>query len=469
LLAVWPEIARLGSLSSAPRADDFTSGLHGAALYGSPEAKLVLANELRRVGNCRASLFYFQQIADLAADEHSTRGQEPLVELQVLSDFVNLKGERGDEDEDIQYQMHLADQGDAVAQFNMGGLYYWGARGLDRDQERAFRYFHRAAEAGHAGAQTAVGNMLLKGEGVAHKNVSGAMTYYKKAADQDALEALNGLGYIYFFGNEEAGVARNISMALMYFERNLRDGDSLANAAHIYLHEKEFRNVEKAAAFLERAATEFGSFAASHQLGSLLAASDATVAGCWKAQRFLRAAALRASWGRKLRQGFDAFLDNDYEASVVHYLEASLMGYSRGAENAIYLLKAKLWVEDIHETLFELVDAPVPPLQRLAQGDLLQRQGKTDRAIEAWVAAAVQGDWSYQPVYRAQACYNLGMHALGLSQWTRAERYFARAHTFLQGHESEEADAARLALKLSDWRLKLAQKVPKFMLPYLLG
>ena len=57
------------------------------------------------------------------------------------------KGQRGDEDELIQYRMHQADnEGNVDAMMEIGDLYYWGSRGIVRDQARAFDYFHRAAE-----------------------------------------------------------------------------------------------------------------------------------------------------------------------------------------------------------------------------------------------------------------------------------------------------------------------------------
>lgn len=57
--------------------------------------------------------------------------------------------QRGDDDELIRLQRLRAEQGDVEAMWAMGDLYYWGARGLPRDQVQARDYFGRAADAGH--------------------------------------------------------------------------------------------------------------------------------------------------------------------------------------------------------------------------------------------------------------------------------------------------------------------------------
>ena len=47
----------------------------------------------------------------------------------------------------------------------LGSLYYYGARGMARDQARAFRWFERAALLGDPAGQAAAADLLMKGEG----------------------------------------------------------------------------------------------------------------------------------------------------------------------------------------------------------------------------------------------------------------------------------------------------------------
>ena len=49
----------------------------------------------------------------------------------------------------------LAEQGDADAQFYMGGMYATG-RGVPQDYQEAVKWFRKAAEQGHAGAENSL-------------------------------------------------------------------------------------------------------------------------------------------------------------------------------------------------------------------------------------------------------------------------------------------------------------------------
>ena len=65
----------------------------------------------------------------------------------------------------------------------LGSLYYYGARGMARDQARAFRWFERAALLGDPAGQAAAADLLMKGEGVL-VNATAAVRWYQAAADQ---------------------------------------------------------------------------------------------------------------------------------------------------------------------------------------------------------------------------------------------------------------------------------------------
>jgi hypothetical protein len=84
---------------------------------------------------------------------------------------------------------------------SVGDMYYYGARGLQRDQTRALHYYNMAADAGSAAGLCGTAGMLLKGEGT-EKNVTRAIELYESAAEMGAIRALNGLGFAYFYGEE---------------------------------------------------------------------------------------------------------------------------------------------------------------------------------------------------------------------------------------------------------------------------
>ncbi|MFN8818923.1 MAG: tetratricopeptide repeat protein, partial [Holosporaceae bacterium] len=58
-----------------------------------------------------------------------------------------------------------AEQGNAVAQYNLGVMYDEG-QGVTRDYAEAVKWFRKAAEQGDANAQSNLGVMYGKGEGV---------------------------------------------------------------------------------------------------------------------------------------------------------------------------------------------------------------------------------------------------------------------------------------------------------------
>lgn len=59
----------------------------------------------------------------------------------------------------------LAEQGNAVAQFNLGEMYAKGL-GVPQDDTEAMRWYRLAAEQNHSGAQYALGERYANGQGV---------------------------------------------------------------------------------------------------------------------------------------------------------------------------------------------------------------------------------------------------------------------------------------------------------------
>ena len=78
--------------------------------------------------------------------------------------------ERGDYDTALKEWRPLAEQGDALAQFNMGVMYEQG-KGVPQDYQEAGRWFRLAAEQGDALAQAVLGLMYDLGQGVWPKTI----------------------------------------------------------------------------------------------------------------------------------------------------------------------------------------------------------------------------------------------------------------------------------------------------------
>ncbi len=89
---------------------------------------------------------------------------------------------RGDYDTALKEWRPLAEQGDVMAQYNLGLMHHKG-QGVSRDYHEAVKWYRLAADQGFALAQTNLGRMYVKGHGVPKDYVQAYM-WYTLAADQ---------------------------------------------------------------------------------------------------------------------------------------------------------------------------------------------------------------------------------------------------------------------------------------------
>jgi uncharacterized protein len=105
----------------------------------------------------------------------------------------------------------LADQGNAVAQFDLGFMYDYG-RGVMQDYGEAMRWYRLAAEQGNALAQYNLGFMYANGHGVSPAYADAAK-WYLLSAEQGYSWAQFYLGF--FLANGQ-GVTKNFVLAHMW-------------------------------------------------------------------------------------------------------------------------------------------------------------------------------------------------------------------------------------------------------------
>jgi uncharacterized protein len=108
---------------------------------------------------------------------------------------------------------NLAEQGDAEAQFVLGGWYYVG-RGVPQDYSEATLWFRKAADQGYAQAQHALGRLYYKGHGVP-QDYTQAAAWYRKAADQGNALVQAALGSMYYSGH---GVPQDYTEAYFWLD-----------------------------------------------------------------------------------------------------------------------------------------------------------------------------------------------------------------------------------------------------------
>lgn len=105
----------------------------------------------------------------------------------------------------------LAEHGQAVAQYNLGVMYYDG-EGVPQEFAIAAAWFRKAAEQGQSAAEFNLGMMCFQGEGLP-QNYGEAATWLAKAADQGDPDAQHQLAMMYVYGQ---GVPQDLVRAHMW-------------------------------------------------------------------------------------------------------------------------------------------------------------------------------------------------------------------------------------------------------------
>jgi len=127
-----------------------------------------------------------------------------------------------------------AEQGDHRAQYNLGLLYDKG-QGMPQDDIEAAASVRKAAEQGDAGAQYNLGLLYQMGRGVPQDDAQ-AIAWYRKAAEQGNAAAQCGLGLMYDSGY---GVPQDFAQAAVWLRKAAEQGNAVAQykLAHSYYRE----------------------------------------------------------------------------------------------------------------------------------------------------------------------------------------------------------------------------------------
>jgi hypothetical protein len=142
----------------------------------------------------------------VAWEHHKTN--DPLANLPPAAEVEEMNRQQFEENRS------KAEQGNAVAQYNLG-IFYWKGQGVTEDWAEAAKWSRKAAEQGHPAAQAFLADRLLRGYGVTiKKDEAEAVKWYLRAAEQNYAEAQNSLGYCYLWGK---GVPTNIVEACKWF------------------------------------------------------------------------------------------------------------------------------------------------------------------------------------------------------------------------------------------------------------
>jgi len=130
---------------------------------------------------------------------------------------------RGDYAAALREWRPLAEQGDALAQYNLGMLYRKG-RGVPQDDVQARQWYAKAAAQGQAKAQFNLGTLYFNGEGVP-KDYPQALRWFRLAADQGEALAQTKIAIMY---DEGQGVSQDIVQAYKWYSLAATNGDKPA-------------------------------------------------------------------------------------------------------------------------------------------------------------------------------------------------------------------------------------------------
>ena len=127
----------------------------------------------------------------------------------------------------------LAEEGNAVAQNNLGLMYHNGW-GVPQDYKEAVNWYRLAVEQGYAIAQYNLGLIYEKGKGVPQDDKE-AVRLYRLAAEQGYADAQGNLGVMYVFGK---GVTKDFVYAHMWGNIALMNGNERGASVRGHVAEK---------------------------------------------------------------------------------------------------------------------------------------------------------------------------------------------------------------------------------------
>lgn len=223
-----------------------------------------------------------------------------------------------------------AEEGDAVAQFNLGEMYSRG-ESVPRDIQAAAYWYRRAAEQDHAEAAKSLGICLATGLGVP-KDAKEASFWLRKSAELGSVDAQDYLGENYEKGQ---GVAKDAQQAVFWYGKAARQGSTHAQfrLGRMYLLGEGVTRDPKQGAVWIRMAAEQGLAEAQGLVGLQYlygegVPKDHQQAALWFRKSAVQGnAAAQAELGRLYASGEG--VPKDYRQAVYWYRHAANQGDSR--------------------------------------------------------------------------------------------------------------------------------------------
>ena len=230
-----------------------------------------------------------------------TTESEPITDAKAQYDEGKIYFNRGDNSEAARWYRKAAEQGYAIAQFNLGIMYELG-KGVKQDYEEAVKWYRLAAEQGHAAAQNSLGYMYSNGKGVT-QDKSEAVKWYRLAAEQGHAQAQFNLGYMYDFGK---GVKENDEEAVKWYRLAAEQGHAQAqfNLGYMYYYSEGVKQDYEEALKWYRKSAEQGNADAQCNLGYMYSNGKGVTQDKSEAVKWYRLAAEQGHAQAQFNLGF---------------------------------------------------------------------------------------------------------------------------------------------------------------------
>ena len=150
----------------------------------------------------------------------------------------------------------LASEGDPVAQYQFGEVYFFGGKGISPNPAKAVDWFVKAAEQGDVSAQLSLSDCYYNGTGVEEDHFE-AVRWVRKAAEQGDSTAYWTLGICYYRDDGVPVSSNNKSEAVKWFKMAAERGHANAQswlADCYYNGVGVLKDVRQAVVWYERAA-----------------------------------------------------------------------------------------------------------------------------------------------------------------------------------------------------------------------
>lgn len=153
---------------------------------------------------------HYSELAEASVASFMISKDQPVLEIIRIHNGAEenkeaLKKFRGEADEGFQVLEHQALRGNPGAMYQIGMFYYFGMRGVPRDNSNALHWFVKAVEKGEPKSMELLGEMYASGNGV-KRNYTKALEWLTLSSEYHHSSAFNGLGYLYVKGY---GVEKN--------------------------------------------------------------------------------------------------------------------------------------------------------------------------------------------------------------------------------------------------------------------